>query len=191
MKNKLNTSPLFTSFNNSFTTIYCGCFNTKCKMGASASSSISKVNYEDMQCMCRTATPIQEHKYSNYYAPTHPWLLINTLPPGMQGCLIPGTLPIDEEEVAINALIAASEGKTREIIVYGKNANDDTLHKKYQQLMGLGFRNVRVYPGGMFEWLLLQDIYGAASFPTTSKELDLLKYKPPSGRQKLLLNGPG
>jgi len=163
-------------------------------MGASASSSISKVNYEDMQCMCRTATPLQEHeysKYSNYYAPTHPWLLINTLPPGMQGCLIPGTLPIDEEEVAINALIAASEGKTREIIVYGKNANDDTLHKKYQQLMGLGFRNVRVYPGGMFEWLLLQDIYGAASFPTTSKELDLLKYKPPSGRQKLLLNGPG
>jgi hypothetical protein len=30
----------------------------------------------------------------------------------------------------------------------------------------------------MFEWLLLQDIYGAAEFPTTKKELDLLKYKP-------------
>lgn len=157
-------------------------------MGSSV--SISKVNYEDVQCVCRTANPMKQHDYSNYHAPTHtqPWLLINTLPPGMQGCLIPGTLPIDEEEVAINALIAASDGKTREIIVYGKNANDDTLHKKYQQLMGLGFRNVRVYPGGMFEWLLLQDIYGAASFPTTSKELDLLKYKPPSGRQKLLLN---
>jgi hypothetical protein len=40
----------------------------------------------------------------------------------------------------------------------------------------------------MFEWLLLQDIYGAASFPTTSKELDILKYKPPSLRQKLLTN---
>lgn len=157
-------------------------------MGASA--SISKVNYEDMQCVCRTATPIQDHKYSNYYTTTRPWLLINTLPPGMQACLIPGTLPIEEEEVAINALIAGLDGKTREIIVYGKNANDDTVHKKYQQLMGLGFKNVRVYPGGMFEWLLLQDIYGAASFPTTSKEMDLLKYKPPSGRQsqRLLMN---
>ena len=176
MKNKLNTSLQFNLFNN------------KCIMGASA--SISKVNYEDMQCVCRTATPIQDHKYSNYYTTTRPWLLINTLPPGMQGCLIPGTLPIEEEEVAINALIAGSDGKTREIIVYGKNANDDTLHKKYQQLMGLGFKNVRVYPGGMFEWLLLQDIYGAASFPTTSKEMDLLKYKPPSGRQsqRLLMN---
>jgi rhodanese-related sulfurtransferase len=104
-------------------------------------------------------------------------LLINTLPPGMQGCLIPGTLPIDEEEVAINALIAASDGKTREIIVYGKNANDDTLHKKYQQLMGLGFRNVRVYPGGMFEWLLLQDIYGTELFKTTRRVADILRYK--------------
>jgi rhodanese-related sulfurtransferase len=160
----------------------------KCIMGSGV--SVSKVNYEDIQCVCRTATPIQDHKYSNYYAPTHtqPWLLINTLPSGMQGCLIPGTLPIDEEEVAMNALIAVSDGKNREIIVYGKNANDDTVYKKYQQLMGLGFRNVRVYPGGMFEWLLLQDIYGAASFPTTSKEMDLLKYKPPSGRQKRLMN---
>ena len=29
----------------------------------------------------------------------------------------------------------------------------------------------------MFEWLLLQDIYGNELFPTTSKELDILKYK--------------
>ena len=157
-------------------------------MGSSV--SISKVNYEDMQCVCRTANanPVYHHQFSNYYAPAHPWLPINTLPSGMQGCLIPGTLPIDEEEASMNAMLSEPKGKDREIIVYGKNANDDTVHKKYQQLMGLGFKNVRVYPGGMFEWLLLQDIYGAASFPTTSKELDLLKYKPPSGRQKLLLS---
>ncbi len=155
-------------------------------MGSSA--SICKVNYEDIQCICRTANPLDQHKYSNYYAASHPWLLINTLPPGMQGCLIPGTLPIEEEEVSMNAMLLEPKGKDREIIVYGKNANDDTVHKKYQQLMGLGFKNVRVYPGGMFEWLLLQDIYGAASFPTTSKELDILKYKPPSLRQKLLTN---
>ena len=141
-------------------------------MGSSV--SISKVNYEDVQCVCRMAS-------------TNPCLLLNTLPPGMQGCLIPGTLPIDEEEARMNAMLSEPQGKNREIIVYGKNANDDTVLKKYQQLTGLGFKNVSVYPGGMFEWLLLQDIYGAASFPTTSKEMDLLKYKPPSGRQKLLL----
>lgn len=140
-----------------------------------SSTSVSKVNYEDVQCVCRTAS-------------TNPCLLINTLPPGMQGCLIPGTLPIAEEEASMNAMLSEPKGKDREIIVYGKNTNDDTMLKKYQQLMSLGFKNVRVYPGGMFEWLLLQDIYGAASFPTTSKELDILKYKPPSGRQRLLLN---
>jgi hypothetical protein len=37
---------------------------------------------------------------------------------------------------------------------------------------------VKVYFGGMFEWLLLQDVYGSDSFPTTSKEIDILKFKP-------------
>jgi len=151
-------------------------------MGTSV--SIFKVNYEDMQCVCRTANPMNQYQYqyqsdTNIKAP----VLINTLPPGMQGCLIPGTLPIEEEEVCMNTMLSELN---REIIVYGKNANDDTVHKKYQQLIGLGFKNARVYPGGMFEWLMLQDIYGAVSFPTTSKEMDILKYKPPSSRQKLL-----
>jgi hypothetical protein len=35
-----------------------------------------------------------------------------------------------------------------------------------------------MYLGGMFEWMLLQDIYGRDEFPTTSKVLDILKYKP-------------
>lgn len=146
-------------------------------MGSSV--SVSKVNYEDVQCAC-----------TNYHAGFNPPLLINTLPAGMQGCLIPGTLPIDEEEVSMNTMLSELNGKDREIIVYGKHANDDTVYKKYQQLMGLGFRNACVYPGGMFEWLLLQDIYGAASFPTTSEERDHLKYKPPkrNGGHKLILN---
>ena len=153
-------------------------------MGSSA--SVSKMNYEDMQCVCRTANPMTQHQYQHQHQPPCAQLvLLNTLPPGMQACLIPGTLPIDQEEASINAMLSEPN---REIIVYGKNANDDTVLKKCQQLMGLGFKNVRVYPGGMFEWLLLQDIYGTASFPTTCKELDILKYKPPSGRQKLLLN---
>ena len=51
--------------------------------------------------------------------------------------------------------------------------------RKYNQLMQLGFKNVYIYPGGLFEWLLLQDIYGNELFPTTNEEKDLLKYKSP------------
>jgi hypothetical protein len=35
-----------------------------------------------------------------------------------------------------------------------------------------------MYTGGLFEWMLLQDIYGDAEFPTTSRELDVLKFRP-------------
>jgi hypothetical protein len=64
------------------------------------------------------------------------------------------------------------------IIVYGRNCNDNKLYTKYNQLTTLGFYNVYVYAGGLFEWLMLQDIYGAKEFPTTKKELDIIKYKP-------------
>ena len=49
--------------------------------------------------------------------------------------------------------------------------------KKQTQLKSLGFSQVYVYIGGMFEWLLLQDIYSQSEFPTTTKELDILKFK--------------
>jgi hypothetical protein len=67
---------------------------------------------------------------------------------------------------------------TRQIVVYGKNTTDITAEKKYDQLLRLGFSNVYIYSGGMFEWLLLQDIYGSSEFSTTSKVLDMLKFKP-------------
>ena len=66
----------------------------------------------------------------------------------------------------------------KKIIIYGKNSNDETIYKKHKQLQELGFVNIYVYPGGLFEWLLLQDIYGQEDFPTTSQELDILKFKP-------------
>jgi hypothetical protein len=49
--------------------------------------------------------------------------------------------------------------------------------EKYNQLYKLGFTNLYVYIGGLFEWLLLQDIYGEDEFPTTSKIYDILNYK--------------
>ena len=33
------------------------------------------------------------------------------------------------------------------------------------------------YTGGLFEWLLLQDIYGSDMFKTTTEEVDHLKYR--------------
>ena len=54
----------------------------------------------------------------------------------------------------------------------------EKIYEKYSQLSSLGFYNVYIYPGGLFEWLLLQDVYGVDDFPTTKKELDILRFKP-------------
>ena len=127
------------------------------------SYSMTKINYEDMQ------TVIKNH--NNF-------LLINTLQPTDQTCLISHTILIDKEETLINKWIR--ENKSIKIIVYGRNCNDETVTKKYQQLLSLGFNNIYVYMGGIFEWLLLQDVYGNELFQTTKKEADLLKFKAPS-----------
>lgn len=63
-------------------------------------------------------------------------------------------------------------------MVYGKNCNDEKIYEKEEQLRKLGFSNTFIYTGGLFEWLMLQDIYGNSEFPTTSYDLDILKYKP-------------
>jgi hypothetical protein len=123
--------------------------------------SMKKINYEDMQTVVKNPEV---------------YLIINTLSPSEQKCLIVNTTLAEEEELIINKYM--KENKSIRIIVYGKNCNDETIQKKYQQLLTLGFYNIFVYTGGMFEWLLLQDIYGKDLFPTTKKELDLLKYKP-------------
>jgi hypothetical protein len=57
------------------------------------------------------------------------------------------------------------------------NSADYSIFKKYDQLIKLGFYNIFIYTGGLFEWLLLQDIYNCELFPTTTKENDILKYK--------------
>ena len=122
---------------------------------------IKKVNYEDVQALQKK---------------TIRGILMNTLSSDFQSCLISGTLPINQEEKMMNDLI--NKNPEIYIIVYGKNSNDETIYKKYNQLNELGFSNVSLYIGGMFEWLLLQDIYGEDDFNTTRHELDILKYKP-------------
>lgn len=121
-----------------------------------------KINYEDMQYIIKNP---EGH------------LLINTLSTTEQNCLIINTININNEENIINGCIKRG-AKDIKIIIYGKNSNDEKVYNKYSQLSSLGFYNVYVYTGGLFEWLMLQDIYGEKEFPTTKKELDILKYKP-------------
>ena len=130
-----------------------------------ASSSIQRSNFEDILNVLKQPTQ---------------YILINTLPIHEQECLIPHTLSCHIEEKTINELLYKGTMKLYSIIVYGKNGNDTTAEDKYIQLKQLGFTNVYVYTGGLFEWCLLQDIYGAENFPTTKKILDFLKYKPVS-----------
>jgi hypothetical protein len=106
------------------------------------------------------------------------FIIINTLPVTEQSCLIENTISHVEEERILNNLLT-NYGFNQKIIIYGRNNSDNTINTKYDQLMNLGFQTAYLYVGGMFEWLCLQDIYGKEEFPTTTRELDILKYKPP------------
>tara|TARA_B100001093_G_scaffold497810_1_gene545166 strand:+ start:24 stop:452 length:429 start_codon:yes stop_codon:yes gene_type:complete len=123
-------------------------------------TSTRKVNFEDVQFSMKN-----KNKF----------LLINTLDSSRQEILIKNTVPIGDEEELINKLIKTNQNVN--IIVYDENSNAPNLMKKYDQLISLGFVNVFLYPGGLFEWLLLQDIYGYENFPTTKQETDILKFK--------------
>lgn len=123
------------------------------------SHSVNKINFEDVQFAINTKQ----------------YILINTLGEGEQNCLIYGTINASQEVDLFTNLIK-KDNKNIRIIVYGRNCADDKLSTKVKQLTDLGFYNVYVYVGGLFEWMLLQDIYGSKEFPTTKKEIDLLKY---------------
>jgi hypothetical protein len=122
-----------------------------------------KISFEDLQFAIKFPTD---------------FLIINTLSTTEQDCLIKYTLPFDMEEKTINDLLYQYDINSRKIIIYGKNSTDKSVEIKYDQLLGLGFKSIFIYSGGLFEWMLLQDIYGADEFPTSRKVLDILKYKP-------------
>ena len=127
------------------------------------SQTIQKINYEDIQYAIKNSEQ---------------YLLINTLIESEQDCLIPNTININKEIEMINNFIKMGNKQVK-IIIYGRNCNDEKIYSKYNQLNSLGFYNLYLYTGGLFEWLMLQDIYGNSEFPTTKKELDILKFKPP------------
>ena len=108
-----------------------------------------KISFEDIQWILKQ----NNNKY----------LLINTLPKNNQKCLIQKTIPVEKEVDVINGFL---KNKLINIIIYGKNTNDPSVYLKYNQLINLGFQNVYIYLGGLFEWLCLLDIYGIADFST-------------------------
>jgi 23S rRNA pseudoU1915 N3-methylase RlmH len=124
--------------------------------------TVQKINFEDIQYVIKNAEM---------------FMLINILPNNEQDCLIYSTSDMKKEEEMINYFIKMGTFNVK-LIIYGKNCNDNQVYNKEEQLRKLGFKNIFVYSGGLFEWLMLQDIYGVTEFPTTSYNLDILKYKP-------------
>jgi len=104
--------------------------------------------------------------------------MINILNNEDQELLILNTLDCKKEEETINHYL--KKNKNIKIVIYGKNGYEEKLISKYNQLINLGFKNVFIYLGGLFEWVLLQEVYGYEQFPTTIKQkcVDILKYKP-------------
>jgi hypothetical protein len=121
------------------------------------------VNFEEVQDMINTSTNV---------------CLVNTLEAAMQSCLIVGTIHASNEDDIINELIKTNIHQL--IIVYGLNDLDSTVKQKYDKLINCGFKNVKIYLGGLFEWLLLQEAFGFNLFQTTikSSDVDLLAFKP-------------
>jgi hypothetical protein len=130
-------------------------------MGNSSSRNIMKANHEDLS---------DSHTHAD--APC----IISTLGVHEQDVLIENTVACTEEIAKVDFAIKSG----RSIVIYGKNSNDDSIYRKYEQIVALGHKNVYVYPGGLFEWLLLQDVFGEDAFRTTKKTLDILSYKPRS-----------
>ena len=112
---------------------------------------------------------------SNKIISGYDMVLINTMSDTQQGCLIKNTITANKETDFINELFKIN--KKKEIIVYGKNHRDLKIIEKYNQLKKLGFVNVFIYFGGLFEWLLLKEYYGEINFPIDGKMRDISWYK--------------
>ena len=73
---------------------------------------------------------------------------------------IEGLTPTEPDTFDINSFEMKGGNKKDIIVLYGMNCLDKTVIKKAEQLIDLGFSNIYIYMGGLFEWLLLQEIYG-------------------------------
>ena len=141
-----------------------------------ATNKICAIGFEDILQFQRTT---KEGHTGNL-------ILINTLSLNEQEILICKTISAKEEEHILNELLETYQTRRVQIVIYGRNSADITVFDKQEQIRKLGFTHVYVYLGGLFEWLLLQDIYGVDAFKTTNICRDILKYSPAKS-----LNIPG
>jgi hypothetical protein len=109
------------------------------------------------------------------------FVLINTLPLDRQSYLIQGTMPASEEARRMNEYLY--KNKHVDIVVYGLDHQDPSVVKKFAQLKELGFTKVSIYAGGIFEWSLLQEIYGK-NFPTEGTVRDPMELYEKIDRRK-------
>ena len=100
-------------------------------------------------------------------------LVISVLNEHEQSVLIKGTVPANDEV----RLVEDALNLKRDVLVYGLNSSDSRVLTKCEQILKLGGQPI-AYVGGLFEWLLLQDIYGVDAFPTNGFTLDHLRFKP-------------
>lgn len=108
------------------------------------------------------------------------FILINTFE---QDVIVQGTVSSDREETVINAQLTDYTKPDLPIIVYGRNSCDDSVDAKEKQLRALGLEDIYVFRGGMFEWLLMGDVFGQDEFPIVRRGtlgVDILKYAPVS-----------
>ena len=109
-------------------------------------------------------------------------VVISTLPETLQECLIPGTTPCVREEKHVNGILEQKRQGLYTVIVYGANHLDATVERKCAQMRKMGFRSVHAYTGGMFEWLLLHEVYGEENFgveqSSRSGVPDILAFRP-------------
>jgi hypothetical protein len=70
-------------------------------------------------------------------------------------------------------------------IMENKNNNDNTQKEDnfckklaiWLNRKKLGFKNVHIYFGGMYEWLLLQEVFGVINFQTDGFIKNIVDYK--------------
>tara|TARA_Y100000022_G_C13004055_1_gene263669 strand:- start:156 stop:572 length:417 start_codon:yes stop_codon:yes gene_type:complete len=127
-------------------------------------SKINRVGFEDIKKIIQRDTH----------------LLINTLQSQEQDILIKGTVNMNDEETVINEILGNYRIPDKPIVLYGRNCCDTTVETKFEQIQNLGMKDIYVYYGGLFEWLLLNELYGDDDFPLskTTDTIDIHKYRP-------------
>lgn len=90
--------------------------------------------------------------------------------------LIKNTLSVKDEIKKINDLIKQSKFDET-IVLYGRNYTDlEKIVQRFQHLISFGFTRVFIYVGGLYEWVLMQNLYGDKLFPTNNS-IDLTNIK--------------